>query len=141
MEKYENLYFQYTFKFLQIPPKPVWESRGVCMYLKLIHFQIFFNCIVKLQIILPTESKSGVQFSPSPTVFFYIPVPFIRILATDKKLTVGVGEKRMPDLNSVGKIIYNFNMQLKKIINFKYIHTPLDSQTSLEGIWRNLNVY
>ena len=54
----------------------------------------------------------------------------------------------MPDLDSVGKFNYNLTIQLKKIwkfTNFKYIHTPLDSQTYWEvsgGIWmytKNIN--
>ena len=52
------------------------------MYLKYIVFQIFLNGIVKSLIILPTESKSGIHFSPSPTVFFYIYVSLINSLET-----------------------------------------------------------
>ncbi len=47
-----------------------------------------------------------------------------------KKKPVGDGEKWMPDLDSVGKIIYDFTMPFKNIwktIYFKYIHAPPES--------------
>ena len=49
---------------------------------------------------------------------FYIPVPFIRILAnfvTKQKITVGNREKWIPDLGSAGPDILNIAMPLKKI--------------------------
>ena len=50
----------------------------------------------------------------------------------------------MPDLDSVGKIIYDFTMPFKKIWKityFKYIHTPPERKSVWEeksgGIWMN----
>ena len=118
LKKYDNLYFQYAFKILNSPPKLVQDSGGACMYLKYIIFQIFLNSIVKSQIILPTESKSGIHFFPSHTVFFYNPVSFIRILATsvtEQKKTEGDGEKWIPDLGPAGYFIQNLTIKQKKI--------------------------
>ena len=65
--------------------------------------------------------------------FFFVQWPRLPISLYKNRIikkTVGDGEKWMPDLDSVGKIIYDFTMPFKKIwktIYFKYIHAPPES--------------
>ena len=116
LKKYENLYVYYTFKFLHTPLKlvlGVWRSLYV---LKIYNLSNLFEWHRKFIDNFPTESKYGIHFSPSPTVFLYS-LSFYKDIGNlcHLKKNVGVGEKQMPDFDSVGKNKVKNSMTFKKI--------------------------